>query len=279
MIDVLRTAEEVRARVTGLHRAGKKLALVPTMGFLHDGHLSLIREGARCCDVCAASIFVNPAQFGAGEDLSRYPKDEKGDVEKCEKAGAGFVWAPALEEVYPHGYQTYVEVGEVSKRWCGEKRPGHFRGVATVVAKLFCVFEPDVAIFGEKDWQQLQVIKRMAGDLAMRVAVVGMPIVREPDGLAMSSRNSYLSPDERARALGLSRALKAAAHLRANGQPAAARLVDAAWAELKSVDAKVDYVAVVDAATLEPVAEVKGPTRMLVAAFIGKTRLIDNAAL
>jgi len=279
MIDVLRTAAQVRERVKGLRAQGKTLALVPTMGFLHEGHLSLIREGKRRADVCAATIFVNPAQFGPAEDLSRYPRDEAGDLAKCESAGAAFVWAPDIAEVYPPGYQTYVEVGELQKRWCGEKRPGHFRGVATVVAKLFNVFAPDVAFFGEKDFQQLAVIRRMAKDLDLAVQVVGMPIVREADGLAMSSRNAYLSPDERRRALGLSRAIKAAVHLRANSESSAARLTEAALAELTAVDARVDYVTVVDPATLEPLEQVQGPAQMLLAAFIGRTRLIDNGSL
>ena len=279
MTDVLRTAAQVRERVRDLHRQGKRLALVPTMGFLHEGHLSLMREGARRADVCAASIFVNPTQFGPTEDLARYPRDEAGDLAKCASAGVSFVWAPELPEVYPAGAQTFVEVEQLQRRWCGEKRPGHFRGVATVVAKLFNVFDPDVAIFGQKDFQQLAVIRRMARDLLMPVEVVGMPIVREADGLAMSSRNVYLSKDERARALGLSRAIKAAAHLHENGEKGGQRLVDAALAELKSVDARVDYVGLVDPETLEPLAVVDGASRMLVAAFIGKTRLIDNGAL
>ncbi|HEY3449633.1 MAG TPA: pantoate--beta-alanine ligase [Myxococcales bacterium] len=279
MIDVLRTVSEVRERVRALHAKGKRLALVPTMGFLHEGHLSLMREGAHRADVCAASIFVNPTQFGPAEDLSRYPRDEAGDLAKCQSAGVSFVWAPETREVYPDGAQTFVEVEGLQKRWCGEKRPGHFRGVATVVAKLFTVFEPDVALFGEKDFQQLAVIRRMARDLLMPVEVVGLPIVREPDGLAMSSRNVYLSKDERARALGLSRALKAAAHLRANGEQSGTRLVETALVELESVGARVDYVAVVDPDTLEPIEQVTGQARMLVAAYLGKTRLIDNLAL
>ncbi|MBI5549813.1 MAG: pantoate--beta-alanine ligase [Deltaproteobacteria bacterium] len=278
-MDILRTADEVRARVRAIHRKGQRLALVPTMGALHEGHLSLVREGRRLAEVCAASIFVNPAQFGPREDLSRYPRDEAGDVAKCASAGAAFVWAPDTREVYPEGYQTYVEVSELSRRWCGEKRPGHFRGVATVVAKLFCAFEPDVALFGEKDFQQLAVIRRMVRDLGMAVEVVGMPIVREADGLALSSRNIYLSATERRSALGLSRALQAAAHLKANGETSASRLVEAASAELRAADARVDYVAVVDPTTLEPMDLVDRPARMLIAAHVGKTRLIDNAAL
>jgi pantoate--beta-alanine ligase len=279
MIDVLRTAAELCTRVDELRRAGKSLALVPTMGSLHEGHLSLMRDGARRCDVCAASIFVNPTQFGQSEDFGHYPRDEKGDVDKCEGAGVQFVWAPPVEQVYPSGFQTYVNVERLDRRWCGEKRPGHFRGVATVVAKLFGLFRPDVAIFGEKDYQQLQIIRRMAVDLGMRLEVVGMPIVRESDGLAMSSRNSYLTAEERRRALGLSRALKAAMHLRTNGETSTVRLIEAAFVELSAVDARVDYVSIVDPDSLEPLPVIERPARMLIAAFVGKTRLIDNVAL
>jgi len=246
------------------------------MGALHEGHLSLMREGRRRAESCAASIFVNPTQFGPSEDLSRYPRDEAGDLAKCESAGASFVWAPQEKEIYPDGAQTFVEVESLQRRWCGELRPGHFRGVATVVAKLFTVFAPDVAIFGEKDFQQLAVIRRMARDLLMPVEVVGMPIVREADGLAMSSRNVYLSPDERRRALGLSRALESAARLVAEGEVSGQRLIERARAELEMVEARVDYVAVVDPDSLEPLEVVDRPARMLIAAFIGKTRLIDN---
>lgn len=279
MIEVVRTAAEVRARVAGLRKGGKTLALVPTMGFLHEGHLSLIREGRERADVCAASIFVNPTQFGPSEDLSSYPRDERGDVEKCEQAGATLVWAPEQREVYPEGFQTFVEVTEMTRRWCGAARPGHFRGVTTVVSKLFNVFRPDVAVFGEKDFQQLHVVRRMARDLGFETEVVGMPIVREPDGLAMSSRNAYLSPDERRRALALSRAWRTAAHAHANGERSAERLVEAARAELRACEAREDYVALVDPATLEPVERIERPARMLLAAFVGKTRLIDNAPI
>jgi pantoate--beta-alanine ligase len=279
MLEVLRTAAEIRSRVAALKKQGQTLALVPTMGFLHEGHLSLMREGRKRADVCAASIFVNPTQFGPTEDLSRYPRDEAGDLAKCESVGVSLVWAPEAGEVYPAGYQTFVEVEQLQQRWCGEKRPGHFRGVATVVAKLFNVFTPDLALFGEKDFQQLAVLRRMARDLSMPVEVVGLPIVREADGLAMSSRNAYLGPDERRRALGLSRALKAAQHLKANGELRAAALVDCGLAELASVDARVDYLTVIDPETLEPLEELSQPARMLIAAFIGRTRLIDNAAI
>jgi pantoate--beta-alanine ligase len=205
---ILKTPDEVRSFTKELH--GKRLALVPTMGALHDGHLTLMRQGAQRADVVAATIFVNPTQFGPTEDLSKYPRDLEGDVAKCKSAGVLFVYAPEPDTVYPKGYQTYVNVEAVTTRLEGEKRPGHFRGVATVVTKLLALFRPNVALFGEKDYQQLQVIKALNRDLELGVEIVGIPTVREADGLAMSSRNAYLKGDERQRALGLSKGLFAA---------------------------------------------------------------------
>lgn len=279
MTDILRTTAEVRARVAELKRQGKTLALVPTMGYLHEGHLSLMREGLRRADVCAASIFVNPAQFGPNEDLARYPRDEKGDVAKCEAVGVSFVFAPTPEELYPPGFQTWVEVEKLQLGLCGGARPGHFRGVATVVTKLLALFRPEVALFGEKDYQQLRVIQQLNRDLELGAEIVGMPTVREPDGLAMSSRNAYLAPEERQRALALSRALKAASHLRQNGEHQSSKLKLAAHAELANAEIREDYVEIVDAETLEPLEVIDRPARMLIAGFLGKTRLIDNGPL
>lgn len=277
MTEILRTADQVRECVRALRSRGQKLALVPTMGYLHEGHLSLMREGKRRAQVCAASLFVNPRQFGPNEDLGRYPRDEAGDLEKCRRVGVDFLWAPEAAEVYPKGFQTSVKVAELEKGLCGASRPHHFEGVATVVAKLFNVFRPDVALFGQKDYQQLKIIERLNRDLDFGIEIVGMPIVRESDGLAMSSRNAYLTPEERARALGLSRAIRAAEHMRENGELRAARLLDAARAELEAVQARIDYLALVDPETLEPLETAEGPARILVAAFVGKTRLIDNS--
>ena len=280
-VELYRTVEEARAFAARVRAQGKTLALVPTMGFLHEGHLSLMREGKRRASVCAATIFVNPAQFGPKEDLSRYPRDLEGDLRKCGQAGVDVVWAPEREAVYPAGYQTYVEVTELSRGLCGARRPGHFRGVATVVTKLLALFRPDVALFGEKDFQQLRVIQRLNADLDLGVEVLGLPIVREPDGLAMSSRNAYLSASERQRALALRRGLRAAEALCAGGMVDARELVGAVRAELEQEEGvRTDYVELVDAETLAPVIRVADrPVRLLVAAYVGTTRLIDNLEL
>jgi pantoate--beta-alanine ligase len=278
---VLRTTSEVQAWAAALRRQGRRLALVPTMGYLHEGHLSLMREGRQRAGVVATSIFVNPTQFGPKEDLSRYPRDFEGDLARCASAGVDAVFAPEPGAMYPPGYQTYVEVTEVSKGLCGERRPGHFRGVATIVTQLLCLFRPDVALFGEKDYQQLQVIKALSRDLHLGVEILGMPTVREPDGLAMSSRNAYLSAEERRRALAISRGLGAAQALFRSGTRDSAALVDAVRRELRSADLREDYVELVDAERLTPLAALQPgqPGRLLVAAFCGTTRLIDNQSI
>ena len=259
----------------------QRIAFVPTMGYLHEGHLSLLRAARPQGDLLVLSIFVNPAQFAPGEDLSRYPRDIEGDLEKARDAGVDVVFLPSEREIYPPGFQTYVEVRSLEKGLCGDRRPGHFVGVATVVLKLFNIIQPSVAFFGEKDFQQLQVIRRMVRDLDLEVAVVGLPIVREPDGLAMSSRNAYLSADDRRRALCLSRGLLAARDRFLGGERDAATLLAAARA---AVDAepgvRLDYLELRDAETLEPVAgAVERPSVLAVAAFVGPARLIDNVQL
>jgi pantoate--beta-alanine ligase len=275
---VLRTVAEVQAWAADLRRAGRRQALVPTMGFLHEGHLSLMREGRKRADGVAASIFVNPTQFGPKEDLSRYPRDFEGDLAKCASAGVDVVFAPEASTMYPPGYETYVEVTDVSQGLCGERRPGHFRGVATIVTRLLCMFRPDVALFGQKDYQQLQVIKALNRDLHLGVEILGMPTVREPDGLAMSSRNAYLSPEDRKRALAISRGLGAAQALYRSGTSEASALVEAVRRELRAADLREDYVELVDAERLKPLSSVQPgqPACLLVAAFCGTTRLIDN---
>jgi pantoate--beta-alanine ligase len=275
---ILRTVAEVQAWAAGLRRAGRRLALVPTMGFLHEGHLSLMREGRKRADAVATSIFVNPTQFGPKEDLSRYPRDFEGDLAKCASAGVDMVFAPEASIMYPAGYETYVEVTDVSQGLCGERRPGHFRGVATIVTRLLCMFRPDVALFGEKDYQQLQVIKALNRDLHLGVEILGMPTVREPDGLAMSSRYAYLSPEDRKRALAISRGMGAAQALYRSGTSEASALTEAVRRELRAADLREDYVELVDAERLKPLVSVQPgqPARLLVAAFCGSTRLIDN---
>jgi pantoate--beta-alanine ligase len=284
--ELIRDPAAWQRRCTAARDGGVRIALVPTMGFLHDGHLSLMREARRRADqggkpgLSLATIFVNPAQFGPGEDLARYPRDLEGDLAKCGAAGVDVVLAPDdPAAVYPAGFQTWVEVSEVSKGLCGERRPGHFRGVATVVAKLFGLSRPHVALFGEKDWQQLQVLRRMAVDLDMGVEVVGMPIVREADGLAMSSRNAYLTAEERGRAVAISRALAEAQRRAGQGERDPSALASGLRAALSAAGMRVDYVELVHPETLRPVERAVPGTRALVAVFLGRTRLIDNLAL
>jgi len=275
-----------QARCLAARDGGQRLALVPTMGYLHAGHASLLVEARRRADqggrrgLCLASIFVNPTQFGPSEDLSRYPRDLARDLATCAAAGVDLVLAPADPGlVFRPGHQSWVDVEEVSQGLCGASRPGHFRGVATVVTKLFNLTRPQVAVFGEKDWQQLAVIRAMVRDLDLAVEIVGMPIVREPDGLALSSRNAYLSADERGRALALSGALLEARDAVAGGAREVAPLVARARARLEAAHARVDYVEVVDPLTLVPLRQVAPGAVMLLAAWLGRTRLIDNLVL
>ena len=261
-------------------RTDGELALVPTMGYLHRGHQSLIEAAKQRAPAVAVTIFVNPTQFGPSEDLARYPRDLDGDLRKCGEAGATFVFAPSSpEELYPAGFQTYVEPGPLAQPMEGEKRPGHFRGVCTVVAKLFALSRADAAFFGEKDYQQLRVIQQMALDLNLCTEVVGRPIVREPDGLAMSSRNAYLSREERLRATALHKALSAARQAFRNGEHSGARLEQLARDVVEEDGLRVDYAEVRDAVKLEKPERTDAASRLFLAAFLGKTRLIDNGAL
>jgi pantoate--beta-alanine ligase len=277
-LQVIEDPREMRIRSEDLRRDARVIVLVPTMGYLHDGHVSLLREGRGRGDALVISIFVNPTQFGPSEDFARYPRDLAGDLDKARAAGVDLAFVPSVAAMYPREPLTRVLVDKLADGLCGPRRPGHFAGVATVVAKLFQLCQPNVAIFGEKDYQQLTVIRRMVADLDLGVEVVGMPIVREPDGLAMSSRNAYLSPEDRVRALSLSRALAAAeARFRA-GERDAARLVETARATI--VDGvTIDYVELVDADMLQPLAAVTRPAVLALAAFVGATRLIDNRVL
>jgi len=271
---VLRTPAEMTAWSLAARARGERIAFVPTMGALHEGHVTLLREARKLGHKLVLSIFVNPTQFGPNEDLARYPRDLAGDLAKATSAGTDAAYVPEARDVYPPGYQTTVEVRELARGLCGPFRPGHFAGVATVVCKLFNAVRPDVAVFGEKDYQQLAIIRRMVVDLDMGIEIVGIPTVREADGLAMSSRNAYLTPSERARALSLSRALFAARDAAAGGAVAAADIVAQTRAAL-DVD-RTDYVELVDASTLQPTTDLTRPAVLAIAAFIGRTRLIDN---
>nr|WP_263429768.1 pantoate--beta-alanine ligase [Nannocystis pusilla] len=274
---VLRTCSEMQAWRASLGHA-TRVAFVPTMGYLHDGHLSLLREARRRGDRLVLSIFVNPTQFGPNEDLARYPRDEAGDLAKAVECGVDVAFCPTdPREMYPRGTSTWVEVEGLDRHLCGASRPGHFRGVCTVVAKLWGLVRPDVALFGEKDYQQLAILRRMHADLFLGGEIVGMPIVREPDGLAMSSRNTNLSAEARAQALAISRWLTAVRQRFAAGErDAAALLADPAAA---LAPGRVDYASLVDADDLQPVREVVRPALCAVAAFFGGVRLIDNTVL
>lgn len=275
---IVETVAETRALLTEARAGGAAVGFVPTMGYLHEGHLSLMSAATAANDLTIASIFVNPLQFGEGEDLAAYPRDLDRDSALCEQRGVDLVFAPSVEEMYPMPLLTTVSVAEISETMEGAARPTHFAGVATVVAKLFNVVGPCRAYFGEKDWQQLTVVRRMVADLSAPVEVVGCPIVREPDGLALSSRNVYLDEAHRAAATVLSRALRAGAAMIEAGEVDPVPVVDEMTAIMEAeplVDSP-DYVAIVDAPSLEPLAEIRGKVRLLLAARVGKARLLDN---
>jgi len=282
-MQIIRDSNEMQATALAHKRAGRRIGFVPTMGFLHAGHVSLMALARPRCDVLVASIYVNPSQFGPNEDLARYPRDEAGDLDKCAAVGCDVVFLPETTDMYPSSHQTWVTLEALPSHLCGASRPNHFRGVATIVAKLFGLVQPDLAVFGEKDWQQLAVIRRMTRDLAMPVEILGGPIVREPDGLAMSSRNAYLSTEERTRARSLSDALGLAARRVQAGQTGAdvlLRAIDARLAmRLDAAIDRVDYVAIVHPNTLEAVTEVSQGALAALAVFVGRTRLIDNRLL
>jgi pantoate--beta-alanine ligase len=261
-------------------KSGKTIALVPTMGYLHPGHASLLHEGRRRADLLVLSIFVNPTQFGVGEDFDKYPRDMERDSEIARAAGVDYIFSPRPEDMYPPGYQTWVDVEKLTRPLCGASRPGHFRGVTTVVTKLFGIVQPDVALFGRKDYQQLAVIRRMRNDLNLPVEIIGMPIIREADGLAMSSRNAYLSADDRQRALCLSRALQAARTAYRGGETDTVRLAAIARGEIDAVaTARIDYLEFRDGMTLEEKRTADDATLLALAVKIGPTRLIDNCVL
>jgi pantoate--beta-alanine ligase len=276
----LRTVGELRAALAPTRAAGLTIGLVPTMGALHEGHLSLIRRAREQCGEVVVTLFVNPAQFNEGADLERYPRSERHDAELAAEAGADLLFAPAVDEVYPPGFATAVEVLGLTDRLEGASRgASHFRGVTTVVTKLLCMAMPDVLYLGQKDAQQVVVIRRLVEDLNLPVRIEALPTVREPDGLALSSRNALLDPAARARALALPAALRAAGELAEAGERSAATLLDAAQTALATFEVQDDYVALVDPDTLEPLVELDRPALLAIAAHVGGVRLIDNATL
>jgi pantoate--beta-alanine ligase len=277
---IIRTVKEMHSYSESFRKAGKTLSLVPTMGFLHEGHLSLMREAKKKSDVLVVSVFVNPIQFGPGEDYDAYPRNFERDREMVEAIGCDCIYAPKVSEMYPDGYQTSVQVDKVIKNLCGTTRPTHFNGVTTVVAKLFNAVKPHLSIFGEKDFQQLIVIKRMVFDLNMDIDVIGMPIVREEDGLAMSSRNKYLTPDERMAALCLSQSLFEAKKMFEAGERSAEVLID----HVKNIicskgTGKIDYIKICDVVNLEDCFFIEKDSVMALAVYFNKARLIDNIVL
>lgn len=273
---VVRSIAELRAAICDFRRAGDRIGLIPTMGALHAGHLALVDAAKKKGCKAVATIFVNPKQFGPSEDLAAYPRDEAGDLAKLTAAAADLLFAPPADEVYPSGFATTVEVSGVSEHLCGATRPHFFSGVATVVTKLLLQALPDMAFFGEKDFQQLQVIRRLTRDLDIPVEIVGVPIVRESDSLAMSSRNRYLTPEQRVIAGRLPAIMQSLAVDLRDGKPAADRLATGRGQLLQAGFDKVDYLALCDADRIEPIDAARSPSRLFVAAFIGHTRLIDN---
>lgn len=277
---LIKSIEEMQRLADLWRRDGKVIAFVPTMGYLHDGHLALMKLARAKGDVLVISIFVNPIQFGPKEDYSRYPRDLERDMQLAKTVGVDAVFAPEVSEMYPEGFQTVVDVTELSKPLCGKSRPGHFRGVATVVTKLFNIVKPHVAVFGEKDFQQLTVIRKMVKDLNMDITIIGHPIVREPDGLAMSSRNVYLSPKERVIALRLSQSLSIARRLVRQSVLDGREILRAVVSHLCQDDGlSLDYAELRDPDTLEEIPVINKPTLLAIAAFVGNTRLIDNCIL
>ena len=276
-MEVIRTIKEMKEFSSRARRAGKTIAFVPTMGYFHDGHLSLMRGGRKQGDLLVVSLFVNPTQFGPNEDFKNYPRDFERDGKMAEEVGVDVLFVPEAMEMYPPDHQTVVRVEKVTQNLCGKSRPTHFQGVTTVVMMLFEIVMPHVAIFGEKDYQQLVTIQQMAKDLHMSVEVVGMPTVREADGLAMSSRNTNLLPEERKAALSLYRSLQKARELLQKGERNADRIINEVRGILQSEPlVRIDYAQICDAYTLKDVGRIEGDVVIALAAYLGKTRLIDN---
>ena len=279
-MEVIKTVSHMQQTSDAMRMAGETLALVPTMGFFHDGHLTLMRAGKEHCDRLVVSLFVNPTQFGPNEDFEAYPRDTQGDLKKAEDVGADRVFMPSAVEMYPQGAQTSVVVKDLPNHLCGLSRQGHFDGVTTVVAKLFHIVKPHAAVFGQKDYQQLTVISRMVMDLHMDIQIIGVPTVREADGLAMSSRNSYLNPEERTSALSLKKSLDLAQRLFHEGEKKPQIVKDFVRSYiLEHPHTEIDYISLCDPVTLEDVNTLSEDTLMALAVRVGKTRLIDNGRL
>ena len=277
MIKVVSTVCETRAQVKEWKNQGLTVGLVPTMGYLHEGHQSLIKKAVEENDRVVVSVFVNPIQFAPNEDLETYPRDLEADKRLCDSTGADLIFHPTPDEMYPDGFSTHIQMDNLTKELCGKTRPTHFGGVCTVVGKLFNIIQPDKAYFGQKDAQQLAIIKRMVRDLNFDIEIVGCPIIREPDGLAKSSRNTYLNADERKAALILSKAIKLGEELVADGERNALTVIKAMTDKINTEPlARIDYVNVVDALSIEPLDVIKGEVLVAIAVYIGKTRLIDN---
>lgn len=279
-MQVYRSVRSLAKKVSEIKKRKKTIGLVPTMGFLHEGHASLIRKARKDTDCVIVSIFINPAQFGPGEDFKKYPRNLKKDLDLCEKEGADIIFVPEAREMYPDGYSTYVNVEGITEKLCGASRPGHFRGVTTVITKLFNITMPDIAYFGQKDCQQAIVIKKMALDLNMDVDIKVMPVVREKDGLAMSSRNVYLSEDERVQAASLYKALRLAKRLFNQGERNSGKIISKMKQVIsKEPAAKIDYIAIADTKELKAIKKISGGALVAVAVRVGNTRLIDNVIL
>ena len=279
-IKIITRVTEMQEHSDRMRSLGKTVAFVPTMGFLHKGHLCLIKEGRKLGDDLVVSIFVNPSQFSPGEDFESYPRNFDKDLKLLQKEGVDVIFSPNEDELYQDGFQTYVELKNLPNHLCGISRPIFFRGIATVITKLFNIVRPHIAIFGQKDYQQLTVIRRMVRDLNFDIKIVGFPTVREPDGLAMSSRNTYLTPEQRINALSLYKSLNQSKKLVESGIKDAKRIIDAAYALIKSYqDTAIDYIAICDPETLADMETINRPALMALAVNVGKTRLIDNMIL
>ncbi len=280
IIEIIESSQQMQARSEGIRLSGKKIGLFPTLGFLHEGHLELIRQVRKRSDYVVMSLFVNPIQFGPNEDFEKYPRDTEGDLKKAKSEGVDMVFMPPVNEMYPAGFQSVVRVDNITKHLCGKSRPGHFEGVTTVVAKLFNITKPHMAVFGQKDFQQLAVIRRMVKDLNMDIEIIGVPTVREPDGLAMSSRNKYLNPEERKSALSLKKAMGMANRLAGEGETDTSKIISSIRELILSFPfTNIDYISICDPDTLEDINLLKEQSLLALAVKVGGTRLIDNCMI